>query len=260
MTDHVRANRAHWDTQAAWYAESAPRSWDAEPSWGIFSVPDAGAGMGGRSVMPDVAGLDVIELGCGTGYVSGWCLRRGARRVVGLDNSAAQLATAARMAERAGVELPLVHGDAERAPFAPASFDVAISEYGAAIWCDPDRWIPEAARLLRPGGTLVFLGNSQLLVLCAPEVEHDPVTPELLRPQRGMHRVEWKDSEGIEFHVSHGDMIRLLRSSGFEVVDLVEVYAEPDSTTPYPWADATWASKWPIEEAWVARRRYEDDR
>ena len=255
MTDHVKVNRAHWDEQAAWYAEGAARLWDAEPRWGIFGVPEAGPGTSGRAVLPDVAGLDVVELGCGTGYVSGWCLRRGARRVVGIDNSSAQLATACRMADRAGVELPLVHGDAERPPFAAASFDVAISEYGAAIWCDPYRWIPEAARLLRPDGTLVFLGNSMLAILSAPDLEEDLMTGELLRPQRGMHRVEWSDSEGVEFHLSHGDMIRLLRDCDLEVVDLVEIYAEPDSATAYTWADATWASKWPIEEVWIARRR-----
>ena len=79
----VEVNRAHWDEQAAWYAEGAARLWDAEPRWGIFGVSEAGPGMSGRAVLPDVAGLDVVELGCGTGYDSGWCLRRGARRAVG---------------------------------------------------------------------------------------------------------------------------------------------------------------------------------
>ena len=49
------------------------------------------------------------------------------------------------------------------------SFDLAVSEYGASIWCDPYRWIPEAARLLRPGGELVFLVNAVLLILCSPD-------------------------------------------------------------------------------------------
>ena len=58
-----------------------------------------------------------------------------------------------------GIEFPLHLGNAEATPFPDASFDFAISEYGAAIWCDPYKWIPEAARLLRPGGRLHFLGN-----------------------------------------------------------------------------------------------------
>ncbi|WP_216843803.1 methyltransferase domain-containing protein [Phytoactinopolyspora alkaliphila] len=44
---------------------------------------------------PTLQGKDVIELGCGTAYVSAWMARRGARPV-GLDNSAEQLATTAQ--------------------------------------------------------------------------------------------------------------------------------------------------------------------
>lgn len=57
-----------------------------------------------------------------------------------------------------------------------------------------------------------------------------------------------------EFHISHGSMIRLLRASGFEVIDLIELYPEPGSPTSYEFVDADWASKWPPEEAWIARR------
>ena len=37
-------------------------------------------------------------------------------------------------------------------------FDLVISEYGASLWADPYAWVPECARVLRPGGRLVFLG------------------------------------------------------------------------------------------------------
>jgi SAM-dependent methyltransferase len=248
---HLPANREVWDRQAPWYAEAQRGSWLREPSWGIFGIPDAVAG-----VLPhDLAGVDVVELGCGTGYVSAWCLRRGAATAVGVDASAAQLATAAAQARHHDVPVRLVLADAERAPLASGSFDLAISEYGAAIWCDPRRWIPEAARLLRPDGRLVFLGNSTLVVLCAPDFEDRPAGDRLLRPQRGMHRFEWPDTGAVEFHVSHGEMVRTLRGAGFEVLDLIELYAEPGATTPYPFVDASWASRWPVEEVWVARRR-----
>jgi ubiquinone/menaquinone biosynthesis C-methylase UbiE len=95
--------------------------------------------------------LDAIELGCGTAYVSAWLMRRGAR-VIGLDNSSNQLATARLLQKEFSLSFPLVHADAERPPFADASFDFVISQYGAATWCDPFRWIPEASRILRGGG------------------------------------------------------------------------------------------------------------
>src|SRR6185312_4989235 len=149
LPEHVRRNRTAWDAWAAEYVEMGRRAWQTEPSWGIWSVPDTEL-----NVLPDdLSGLDAIELGCGTAYVSAWLARRGAR-VVGIDNSEAQLATARRLQREHGVDFPLLHGNAETVPLPDGSFDVAISEYGACLWADPQRWVPEAARLLRPGGRL----------------------------------------------------------------------------------------------------------
>ncbi len=67
---------------------------------------------------------------------------------------------ACRLQDRFGLRFPLIHASAEQAPFAGASFDLAISEHGASIWRDPYTWIPKAARLLRPGGQLIFLVKS----------------------------------------------------------------------------------------------------
>ena len=90
-------------------------------------------------MFPDnLAGKDVIELGCGTAYVSSWLARRGAR-VVGIDNSEQQLATARRLQREHGFDFPLVHGNAEAVPYPDTSFDFAISEYGACLWAGPIR-------------------------------------------------------------------------------------------------------------------------
>ena len=108
--------------------------------------------------------------------------------------------------EELGVEYPLLHGNAEEVPFPDACFDLAISEYGASIWCDPYRWIPEAARLLRPGGELIFLVNSVMAIICDPdEGEERRRSPRILhRPIFGLHRCEWTDDDAIEFHLPHG--------------------------------------------------------
>jgi SAM-dependent methyltransferase len=199
-------------------------------------------------------GLDAVELGCGTGYVSSWLASRGARPV-GIDNSPAQLETARRFQQEFGVDFPLHLGNAERTSFADASFDFAVSEYGASIWCDPYAWIPEAARILRPGGLLTFLVNGAILMLCAPDEVDAPAQDRLLRDYFGMHRFEWPDDESVEFHLGYGDMIRLLRGSGFEVEDMVEVRPSPDATTTHPFAPVEWARRWPAEEVWKARKR-----
>jgi len=252
LPEHVRRNRAYWDTLAAEYVGPGERNWASEePSWGIWGIPDAEV----RLLPAELAGRDVIELGCGTAYISAWLARRGARPV-GIDNSPAQLETATRLQREHGVEFPLILGNAEAVPLPDASFDVAISEYGAALWADPYKWIPEAARLLRPGGELIFLTNGLLCILCVPDLEADgPATDRLRRPYFGMHRNEWPDSDGVEFHLGHGDWIRLLRANGFEITDLIELRPPDGATSTYPWVTAEWARSWPSEEVWRARRR-----
>lgn len=249
--DYLDANVAGWERQHDSQVVLARRQWTAdEPTWGVFAIPESVAG-----VLPaDVTGRRAVEIGCGTAYVSAWLARRGASPVA-LDPTPGQLRIASTCQAEFGPTFPLVRAAGEAVPLASASFDLAVSEYGAAIWADPYRWIPEAARLLRPGGELIFLGNSVQLMLCVPDEEGVAATDRLLRPQFGMHRFEWPDDDGIEFHLSHGDMIRLLHASGFVVEDLLELRPPEGSTSGYDFVTVDWARRWPCEEVWRARRR-----
>ena len=250
MDDSITRNRAHWEADAPRWADAGRRRWArTEPAWGIWGIPESEL-----RLLDGVGGADALELGCGTGYVSAWLARRGARPV-GVDPTGAQLRTARLLQGDFGLRFPLVQAAGEQVPLRTESFDLVISEYGAAIWADPYRWIPEAARLLRPGGDLVFLGNSVLLMTCVPDEEELAARPVLLRPQFGMHRFEWPDTPGVDFHISHGEMIRLLRASGFEVLDLMELRPGPDAETVFPYVSLDWARRWPSEEVWRARRR-----
>jgi SAM-dependent methyltransferase len=249
-SEHLLRNRAHWDGLAPEFAGRGHQLWSqSEPSWGAWEVPESQL-----NVLPcDLDGKDTIELGCGTAYVSAWLARRGARPV-GIDNSQEQLATAAALQREFTLEFPLIHGNAEKVGFPDGSFDVAISEYGASIWCDPYRWIPEAARLLRPGGELVFLVNGAIAMLCEPDAEDAALVTQLLRPYFGMHRFEWSSDESVEFHLPHGEMIALLRRCSFEVEELIEVRPPEGSTSHYPRLSLDWARSWPFEEIWRARK------
>ena len=248
LNEHERRNRENWNTDAPAWVQLGRRAWSSvEPSWGMFGVPEAEVG-----VLPDVEGLDVIELGCGTAYWSAWLARRGARPV-GLDLSERQLETAATLQREHDLDFPLVHASAENVPLPDASFDLALSEYGAAIWCEPSAWLSEAHRLLRPGGQLIFLANSVLAMLCALEDEY-AVSETLQRPQFGMRRFEWPGEEGVDFHLPHGEMLRVLRATGFAVEALHELQA-PDGPAETPfWIARSWAHRWPCEDVWHARK------
>jgi len=251
LPDYVLANREHWDKRAADYAAPGERHWaQPHPTWGIWGVSESAL----RMIPEDLAGKYAIELGCGTAYVSSWMARRGAH-VVGIDNSVQQLATARRLQQEHMLEFPLIHGNAESVPYPDQSFDFAISEYGACLWADPMKWVAEAARLLRPGGRLHFLTNAFLLMLCAEEDETKPAPERLLRPAFGVYRMEWPGDSGVEFHLSHADWIRLLRDSGFDIEDLIEIQPPEGATTRYPYVTIDWARKWPTEEVWKVRKR-----
>jgi SAM-dependent methyltransferase len=249
--DYVPRNVEVWTKSNAEHTgPRARKTWASEEiTWGVFSIPESDV-----NVLGDVAGLDVVELGCGTAYFSAWLAKRGARPV-GVDPTAAQLATAREMQEAFDLEFPLIEGVGEAVPLPDAAFDLVLSEYGASIWADPYRWIPEAARLLRPGGRLVFLRNSTLVILC--QMLEPPAGEQLVRPQRGLHRIEWSDTGETEFHLAHSDWIDVLRANGFDVERLVELYAPDDAITHerYDYVTPEWARKWPAEEIWAARKR-----
>jgi SAM-dependent methyltransferase len=253
LADYLERNREIWTRANEEYTDARAReAWAAEEiTWGMFGPSDSELG-----VLGDVAGKDVIELGCGTAYFGAWLARRGAR-VTGIDLTPAQLETARRMSEETGVSIELIEANAEDVPLPDESFDLALSEYGASIWCDPYKWIPEAARLLRPGGELVFLCNSPLMILCSPDDGTQSVGETLQRPQFRGYRYEWDGEDGVDFHLGHGDLFGLLRETGFEIEGLWELQAtlSAEDHRYYNHVSADWARKWPAEEIWKARKR-----
>ncbi len=252
LPSYVRINREAWTKANLEYTDTrADDSWAKDAiTWGVWSTPESEL-----RVLPDVNGMDIVELGCGTAYFGAWLKKKGARRVVGVDVTPAQLDTARRLNAKHSLGLELLEANAESVPLGDAQFDLAVSEYGASIWCDPTLWIPEAARLLRSGGELVFMRNSTLSILCLPETGKVQVS--LQRPQRGLGRLEWTDDDpGVEFHLGTSDMLHELQRSGFELVDFVEVFA-PEAAEDHPrynYVPSEWAKQWPAEEIWRVRK------
>jgi ubiquinone/menaquinone biosynthesis C-methylase UbiE len=241
----VAANVAQWTLTNREHTDGdAERQWrDPELKWGLWELPDRWLG--------DVSGLDVVELGCGTAYIGAKLARAGAR-VVGVDPTPAQLETARRLIGETGIELTLVEAAAEDVPLPDACCDVVVSEYGASLWADPRKWIAEAARLLRPNGRLLFLTISELAHLCTPDADDEAITNELRRSLFDPWETNWEGYSGVEFHLSHGAWIRVLREHGFRIDGLHELQAPDDAKTHdyYYVIPAEWGRRWPGEDLW----------
>lgn len=247
--DHVAINRDVWDADAQNWVAVGERLWAAEtPVWGNWAIPEASLNL----LPSDMTNQDAIELGCGTGYVAGWMARRGAR-VTAIDVSSHQLATARHLAKKHGADITFIEGNAEATGLPDASFDFAISEYGAAIWCPPDKWLREAWRLLRPGGRLVFLGNHPMVLLCSP-ANGAPCETTLHRPYRGMWGADWTEVEfdpsGVSFNLTISAWMALFAEIGFTVRRYQELFAPDSETEMRAFVPAEWAKRYPVEQVW----------
>jgi SAM-dependent methyltransferase len=248
MPDHVAKNREYWNRISAGYQEMHERQLGiVEPTWGVWAIPEREL-----EALGDVAGKDVLELGCGGAQWSVALARRGAR-MTGLDLSAEQLRFARSLVEREGALVTLVEGSAEELPFPDASFDVVFCDHGAMTFADPRRTVPEAARVLRPGGRFVFNIASPILELCIDRAK-DRVEDRLVNDYFGLS--SWADADGaITFHLPYGEWIRLFRRSGLVVEDLLELRPPEQATTTYEgYAPIAWARRFPAENIWKLRR------
>ena len=247
--DYVAINREVWEAEAAHWVATGVRLWGLEvPVWGNWGASDASL-----NLLPAAhAGIDAIELGCGTGYVSGWMARRGAK-VTGIDISAAQLATPRRLAEQHGADIMFIEYNAEATGLDDAAFDFAISEYGTAIWCRPDAWLREAWRVLRPGGRLVFLGNHPLVLVCSP-LDGAPCDLRLHRPYRDMWGADWAevtfDPSGLCFNLTIAGWMEVFRAIGFRVTNYQEIYIPDHQTETSASVPAAWGKTYPVEQVW----------
>ena len=235
-------NRAFWDQRSDEYqAAHREHIGRPEPRWGIWQLPEAEL-----RVLDDVAGKDVLELGCGAAQWSLLLAAQGAR-CVGLDNSERQL----EHARAAGADFPLVYGSADSLPFPDGSFDLVFCDHGATSFADPYRVVPEVARVLRRGGSFAFSLTGSFAWLCWDD-EADRVDAALHHDYFGLHRHE--DADGsVTFQLPVGEWIRLFRRNGLAVEDLVEPRPPEDATTTYGF-DLGWARRWPLEQIWKVRK------
>ncbi len=219
--ESARANRRWWDAQArAYQDEHGAFLGDVDLLWCPEGVRESDA-----RLLGDVAGRDVLEMGCGAAQGARWLSAAGAR-VTAFDVSAGQLREARRLDERTGVAVPrLVQADAQHLPLRSESFDVVVSAFGALPFvADSARALREVARVLRPGGRLVFSVTHPLRWV----FPDDPGPAGLTVVQSYFDRTPYVevDEDGqaayVEHHRTVGDRVRELVAAGLVLDDLIE--------------------------------------
>ena len=242
-SETLRANRRDWDAYADEYqATHGQFLGDARFVWSPEGLDEATV-----HVLGDVAGRDVLEIGCGAAQCARWLRSRGAR-AVGLDVSHRQLQHGRRLDAEVEVSVPTVCATATTLPFADGSFDAAFSAFGALQFVyDAGAAVAEAARVLRPGGRFAFSvthpvrwtmpddpSAAGLVVTSSywdrtPYVEQSPATGEVTY---------------VEHHRTLGDWVRLLAGAGFVLEDLLEPEWPPGH-------DRVWGGWGPVRGALV---------
>jgi SAM-dependent methyltransferase len=248
MSDHIERNRASWNKTSAEYQDlHVSQLGTVEPTWGVWAVPEREL-----CILGDVSAKDILEFGCGGAQWSVALTRRGAR-MTALDFSAEQLRHARALTQREGVEVTLVEANAEQTPFADASFDIVFCDHGAMTFADPYKTVPEAARILRPGGLFAFNMSTPWLNTVV-DWATDNVGDRLLNDYFGMHSFHDVDGQ-TTFQIPYGEWVRLFRKSGLIIEDLVEIRPKENATTTYDgYAPLEWARRFPAEHIWKVRR------
>jgi SAM-dependent methyltransferase len=244
LSSHARSNRRLWNEETASYQDEHGEQLRTSGgmAWGVWQIPEEEL-----AVLGDVRGRDILEFGCGAAQWSIKLALVGARPV-GLDLAEEQLRHARRLMQEAGVDFPLVHASAEAVPLPDESFDVVFCDWGAMTFADPHLTVPEAARLLRPGGFMAFSGSTPIAEICTP-ILADHATENLVRDYYGLRtRVE---EDWVEFMLPYGEWIRLFRRHGLVIEDLIELRPGPEAVSSYREdQDREWARRWPLEHIW----------
>jgi SAM-dependent methyltransferase len=226
--ESARANRRWWDAAAAAYlAEHGGDLGDVDFLWCPEGLREADA-----HLLGDVAGLRVLEIGCGSAPCSRW-LRRAGADVVALDVSAGMLARAAALGRSTGVAVPLLQADAGALPFRDGRLDLACSAFGGLPFvADAGAVLAEVARVLRPGGRFVASVNHPMRW----PMPDSPDPADLRVTSSYFDRTPYVETDDagrtvyVEHHRTVGDWVRAVVGAGLVLTDLIEPEWTPGRT------------------------------
>ncbi len=249
--NRIAVNRKGWNVRSAEYQREAARAGmyaSGEIEWGPNAFPESEV----RALGP-LRDKRVLEVGCGAAQFGIALARKGAR-VTGIDLSKEQLRHARRNVAAAGVDYRLELGDAEDlSRFRSGSFDLVVSDF-AAGFLDLDKLLPEARRVLRPGGRVVLSWSSPI-VDCLTGAGEPPL---LTFVRSYFDRSPFRDAgpdPTWEFVRTYGDWVRSFARAKLVLIDCIEPRARTGQTHTW-WPQYKWqrTSKVPGTCIWVAEK------
>jgi SAM-dependent methyltransferase len=248
MRDPGSVNRSSWNRTSDEYQAQHGKSLGESPlAWGVWRIPELEV-----NALGEIRGKDILEFGCGAAQTAVALARSGARQVVALDLSEQQLQHARSARQLAGASVLLVQASAEQTPFPAGVFDLVFCDHGAMTFGRPCHTVAEAARILRPGGELVFCMASPLRDL-AWNPEKEAVTSTLYADYFDLRQIQ--DEDTLCHQLPYGEWIRLFRQHSLQVLDLIELRPPADAQTTYgDYIPLQWALRWPAENIWKVRK------
>lgn len=178
-----------------------------------------------RDMLTAMAGLRVLDLGCGLGYFCEWAAQQGAAEVVGLDLSEKMLAVAQQRC--AGLPVQLERADLDSADFGTDRFDLVFSSLAVHYLEDFDGFCRRVRKALKAGGRFVFSMEHPVFAARAnPEFGGDAnghrvaLVDDYLR--EGERRTNWIADNIVKHHRLISTIIMALRRAGLALDDIEE--------------------------------------
>ncbi|HEX2910026.1 MAG TPA: class I SAM-dependent methyltransferase [Chloroflexia bacterium] len=262
VQNYIESNRADWNRETERYQERHRANLiGGNGLWGpVFGVP----GEAELKILGEVAGKEILELGCGGGQ---WVVRlaRQGAKVTGQDISDAQIEYAQKFAEEVGVQPPgeahFVQGNAEDlSQWADESLDIVFSNFGAIGFVDIEQCFKEVGRVLKPGGLFAYSWLSPFFDCLADEGDNQL---EIVRSyfDRSPMTAEstWPDGTRtlyVQFHHTFGDWQAALFNAGLLVTDVLELEPQRARWRESTWSNVPWykVSMVPGTTIWRARK------
>ena len=177
------------------------------------------------ALLPDLRGLNVVDLGCGYGWFCRWAREQGAETVLGLDGSQKMLERA--KSSSADPAITYAKADLEDLDLPEASFDLAYSSLTLHYVQNLAGLFEKVHRALRPGAYLIFsIEHPIYMAPQHPEWLTDPhgrkVWPVDSYQQEGVRVTNWLANGVVKQHRTMGTLLNHLIRVGFTIVHVEE--------------------------------------